>query len=325
MILRPMPRNFSMPILDAYGGAREALAKAGERLALSAAPDLLTAYIRATEREALAWLDGESFIADQMAVDYGTSLRAWRRWPFTFVRMFDRPLPSKGIPLARHIETWLDEASQDAPPGVVRDLLGIDSDRLATWERQILPLTPLPRLIAGADLAAAFTRIEPLAHGNPVAGVIIAERYCLPGAPLSAGGIAAIGLRSRQIPWRALVQGHAEVEYDDISENARNERCRLAWLEALSAGADAVIAYDKRLRLWFAHLEEISKTLRKSSHLRDLALMAGPGHSITVTRAAQALGLSRQATTRLVAQACERHLLREVTYGGSFRRYVIAV
>lgn len=325
MIYRPMQRYFSMPILEAYGTARAALANAGERLALSPAPDLLTAHIRASEREALAWLDGESFIADQLAVDYGTSPRAWRRWPFMFVRMFDRPLPSKGMPLARHIAAWLDEASQDAPPGVARDPLGIDSNRLATWERQTLPLTPLPRLIAGANLAAAFARIEPLAHGNPVAGVIIAERYGLPGAPLSAGGIAAIGLRSRHIPWRALVQGQAEVDYDDISEQARDERCRLAWLEALSAGADAVIAYDKRLRLWLVRLEAVSKTLRKSSHLRDVALMAGRGHSITVSRAAQALGLSRQATTRLVAQACEQHLLREVTYGGSFRRYVIAV
>lgn len=42
------------------------------------------------------------------------------------------------------------------------------------------------------------------------------------------------------------------------------------------------------------------------------------------TRAARDLRMSRQAATRLVAQACERHLLREITHGNAFRRYVIA-
>lgn len=42
------------------------------------------------------------------------------------------------------------------------------------------------------------------------------------------------------------------------------------------------------------------------------------------TRAARDLRMSRQAATRLVAQACERHLLREITQGNAFRRYVIA-
>ncbi len=40
--------------------------------------------------------------------------------------------------------------------------------------------------------------------------------------------------------------------------------------------------------------------------------------------AAKALGLSRQATTRLIAEACKAHLLREITQGNAFRRYVIA-
>ena len=57
---------------------------------------------------------------------------------------------------------------------------------------------------------------------------------------------------------------------------------------------------------------------------RPLVLLAGAGPSLTVARAAKALGLSRQATTRLIAEACKAHLLREITQGNAFRRYVIA-
>ena len=96
------------------------------------------------------------------------------------------------------------------------------------------------------------------------------------------------------------------------------------WLEGLAVGAAAVVRLDQRLRLWLARLDTACADRRKSSHLRPLALLAGAGPSLTVARAAKSLGLSRQATTRLVAKACEQHLLREITHGNAFRRYAIA-
>lgn len=201
----------------------------------------------------------------------------------------------------------------------------IHAERLAAWEKQTAPLARLPRLIAGADLAAAFARTAPLGFGNPVIGAMLADRHCLPSSRLSAGGIAAIGLQQRHTPWLALISGAIEDEFDAISKAARDERCRRAWLEALTAGATEVIGLDQRLRLWLAQLEAACQDTRKSSHLRRLALLAGGGPSLTVTRAARDLGISRQAATRLVDKACERHLLREITHGNAFRRYVIAV
>ena len=89
VILR-MSGVFSETILEAFGAAREGLARAEERLVLFPEPAILIAHIRAAEQEALAWLEGESFIPDQLAMNYGYSPRAWRRWPFAFVQAFER-------------------------------------------------------------------------------------------------------------------------------------------------------------------------------------------------------------------------------------------
>lgn len=153
---------------------------------------------------------------------------------------------------------------------------------------------------------------------------MLADRCALAKGKLSAGGIAAIGLNHNRSPWRALLTGATDDDLDELTTHARDERCRLAWLEALGAGGTAVVRLDQRLRLWLAKLEVACATRRKSSHLRALALLAGAGPSLTAARAAKALGLSRQATTRLIAEACKAHLLREITQGNAFRRYVIA-
>ena len=75
-----MSGHFSSVVLNAYGAAREGLARAEERLALFPEPAILIAHIRSAEQEALGWLEGESFIPEQLAMNYGYSPRAWRRW-----------------------------------------------------------------------------------------------------------------------------------------------------------------------------------------------------------------------------------------------------
>ena len=315
--------HFSAEITVAFGEASAALARAEERLALFPEPDVLVARIRLAEQSALAWLEGELLIPDQLAVDYGFSPRAWRRWPFAFVRAFDRPLNRDRLPDAHSVGQWLSGSAGPAPPALADQPIPIHEDRLAAWEQRTTPLARLPRLIAGADLAAAFARTAPLGFGNLVIGAMLADRHCLPNSRLSAGGIAAIGLQQRHTSWLSLVSGALEDDFDAISETARDERCRRAWLDALTAGAQTAIGLDKRLRIWLAQLEAACQGTRKSSHLKRLALLAGRGPSLTVTRAARDLRISRQAATRLVAQACERHLLREITHGNAFRRYVI--
>jgi hypothetical protein len=321
-----MNLQFSLEILAAFGSARDSFARAEERLALAPEPAILIAHVRAAEQDALAWLEGESFIPDQLAVDYGYSPRAWRNWPFTFVRVFDRPLPASRAPDAAMVEAWLNPTTPGTPvPDAWRTQpLAVSRDRLGAWERRAKAPSTLPRIIAAADLAAHFARAAPLVRGNAVIGAMLAERRALGDSRLTAGGLTAIGMKDRQVPWRALLQGNTDDDLDETSERARDDRCRLAWLEALAHGAQAVVSLDKRLRLWLAQLDAVCARRRKSSHLRALALLAGAGPSLTVARAAKSLQLSRQATTRLVAEACATHLLREITHGNAFRRYVIA-
>lgn len=95
-----MSGHFSSVVLNAYGAAREGLARAEERLALFPEPAILIAHIRSAEQEALGWLEGESFIPEQLAMNYGYSPRAWRRWPFAFVQAFERKPPWSAIPTA---------------------------------------------------------------------------------------------------------------------------------------------------------------------------------------------------------------------------------
>lgn len=322
-----MERSFSIQILEAFGAASAALARARERLALFPEPGILLAHVRLAEQEALAWLEGESFFPDQLAVDYGYSPRAWRHWPFTFVRTFDRALPAAVMPNAAVVSRWLSPDDPDDPVFVNwrAQPLEASPERLGAWERRAASATALPPLLAAADLAASFARAAPLPHGNIVIGAMLAERYALQDERMSAGGLIAIGLKSTQVPWRALVRGHSHEELDEVSDEVRDTRCRLSWLNGVVTGCDTVVRLDQRLRLWLARLDEMCARRRKSSHLREVALLAGAGPSLTVTRAAQSLKLSRQATTRLVKEACDAQLLREITYGNAFRRYVIAI
>lgn len=324
VILR-MASVFSKTILEAFGAAREGLARAEERLALFPEPRVLIAHIRAAEQEALAWLEGEGFIPDQLAMNYGYSPRAWRRWPYAFVQAFERVPRWRAIPTADAVRTWLKAdaapiAGWPSPPP-----LEIADTRLEGWARQAARLSALPRLIASADLAASFARAAPLPRGSPVIGAMLADRFAIATSKLSGGGIAVMGLHQNRSPWRALITGATDADLDELSERSRDERCRIAWLEGLAVGAATVVRLDQRLRLWLARLDTACASRRKSSHLRPLALLAGAGPSLTVARAAKALGLSRQATTRLIAEACKAHLLREITQGNAFRRYVIAV
>ena len=153
-----MSGHFSSVVLNAYGAAREGLARAEERLALFPEPAILIAHIRSAEQEALGWLEGESFIPEQLAMNYGYSPRAWRRWPFAFVQAFERKPPSSAIPTADAIRAWLKTDGPAIEGWPTPAPLEIADTRLEGWARQAARLSALPRLIASADLAASFAR-----------------------------------------------------------------------------------------------------------------------------------------------------------------------
>ena len=321
-----MHRSVPIDLAKALERTAEAVGRARERLALSLHRDVLRRFLRQAEQDALAWVEGASFDPDRLGIDYGHSPRAWRHWPYAFVRAFDRPLQSIALPDAARVTEWLTRQEADSIVPAGWELSPIASEeRLISWAKSAQRSAGLPRMLAGADLAAAFARAAPLYEGNTVIGVILAEHYALSDAALSAGGIVAIGLKHQGAAWRTLVQGSVEDDLEDPGVQATQLRCRRAWLEALETGCNDVVALDKRIRIWLRKVDEACEGRRKSSNLRPLVLLAGRHTSLTAARAAKALKLSRQATTRLIEEACELHLLRELTKGQSFRRYVAAI
>lgn len=311
-------------LLTAFGAATAALARAEERLALSPRPDLLRARVRLLELEALGHLEGEDINHEALALEYGNSLQAWQRWPYAFAQVFTKPLPAPTTPEA--LRAWLETGPRrdDRTPAPA-PRFAIDPDRLAAWHRRTLALRGLPPLLAAADSAAIWARTAPLTRGNLVIGVMLGDRSCQPGSTLSAGGIAAIGLMQRQIPWLRLVAGATDDDLDAPGLAAQAARWRLGWLEAIAAGALAVVALDQRLRLWLTTLDAVAAGKRRSSHLRALADFAAARPSFTVAAAAAHLRLSRQGANTLVSDALTHHLLREITHGNAFRRYVAAL
>ena len=320
-----MVAKFSDSILNAYGATCSAVARAEERHALCLRPEILIARLRAHELEALGNLEGELVLPDLLALEYGHSPRGWQRWPYAFAQVFARPLPAHAAPTTHVVLDWLEgEAAPDATI-TTRRPLAPDADRIDAWLRSAPLSSDIPRLLAGADLAAGWARAAPLTHGNVVIGVMLGERFSLAGNKLTAGGMAAIGLMQKQIGWISLATGKADDEFDEPDVVGRTERCRLAWLEALTAGALAVVGMDQRLRIWLAKLDDACLLKRRSSHLRVLAEFAAAQSSVTAGMTAARLQLSRQGATALIEQASDAHLLREVTHGNAFRRYVATI
>jgi hypothetical protein len=151
---------------------------------------------------------------------------------------------------------------------------------------------------------------------------MLAEQLAIGTGPLSAGGIAAIGLKAGQVAWKALLAGGADEDADDLSKGGDTARVRLAWLEALAAGAAKVITVSDACQFWLMRLEELCAMGRKTSYMRDVCHLAARSPSLTATRAATEMEISRQAADSLMRRAYEHRILREVTYGAAFRRYV---
>jgi hypothetical protein len=194
-----MQQLFSLDLLRLHGAALAALARAEERVALSPRPDIMKAQLRLLEQEALGFVEGKLVSPATLALDYGHSPGAIRQWPYEFANLFGRPLPPGKPPTADAMVQWLMannvlQASTDtgATPQIPLDVI---HHRISAWHRQTRVDCALPRLVAGADLAAKWLKLSPLTRGNAVTGVMIGDLYATARSRLSAGGVVAIGMK----------------------------------------------------------------------------------------------------------------------------------
>lgn len=320
-----MPSNFPENLLEAYGAASASLARADERMTLCANRPALLARLRMLERDALGQLEGENILPENLAAEYGYSPRAWKRWPHAFVQVFDKAIAGRAQPGAGAIRRWLSEPRSSTSLPATRVPVEIHADRLKAWEQRCASARRQATLLAAADLAAEFALAAPLTRGNFVIATMLADRCVTASSGLSAGGIAAIGIMRRQIPWARLLNGRADEDADDLSPAGQRAQLRLAWLEALSEGGRAVIDLAQRLTLWQQQLDDACAGKRRTSHLRGLAELAIEHPPLTASRTAKMLGISRQGATQLLEEARAHHILREVTQGNAFRRYTVAI
>ena len=311
--------------IEAYGAATAALARADERVAMCANPRALLARLRRSEQQALALLEGEDILHDRLALEYGASPRAWRRWPHAFVQVYARALPAGPQPSADTVCRWLQPRVSRAGRAPEREHIEIYEDRLNAWERRCAAARTQPPLLAAADIAGTFARIAPLSRGNGVIAVMLGDRCTAPAQRFSAGGIAALGLQRRQIAWAGFCADRDDDDADDLSADGMAARRRHAWLAALAAGGDAVVALARAVEHWSRVVDEACATKRSSSRLRRVAELAADYPSLTPSRLAPMLGITRQGATLLLEQARNHRIVREVTHGNAFRRYVAAI
>jgi hypothetical protein len=320
-----MNGNFPEIALEAYGEAAAALARADERVALNINRPALLARIQLAELEALAHLEGEAIVHEQMALEYGSSPRAWRRWPHAFAQVFAKPLPSPGAPSADLVREWLIGEPVEPEIGPNRFPMEIHAERLTAWGRVAVSAKGQPPLLASADMASAFAWLGPLSRGSTVIGVMLGDRLVGPTLSFSSGGIAAIGIMTKQIPWIGLLGSATDGEEDDISERAIQWRRRLGWLAALTSGGEAVVDLARRVDAWTRRVDEACEGRRSSSRLRQVVDLVAQSPSLTTSQLAKLTKITRQGSTLLLEEACSARLVREVTHGAAFRRYVAAI
>lgn len=315
---------FSKEVVGAYGGAAEALGRAAERVSVSRNQTALLARVRLLEIEALGVLENDPIYDTDLASQRGDPVTVWRRLPHNFARVFAKQLPLS--PTAADILEWLRDATNPGDSSAHKHPLEANESRLTAWERHAgVAIGKLPPLLAAGEVSAAFGRLSPLSRGNLVLSTMLGDRLVAASKTYSNGGIAAIGIMRRQIPWRGLVAASGGHNGDDPQNEFSLEQRGLNWLEALTAGGEAVIQLAQRVDRWWEFVREACTAKRTTSRLVQVAEIAANYPSIGASQLAKAMGISRQGATLLLEEARALQLVREVTHGRSFRRYAAAL
>jgi hypothetical protein len=121
-------------------------------------------------------------------------------------------------PDSEAIRRWLHTPAATAIPAAVRLPVDVFEDRLEAWEWRSGTIRRQPGLIAAAGY--------------------------------SSGGVGALGIMERRLPWARLLRGAPDEDADDLRPTGVTMQIRLAWPEALHAGGIAVVALAQRVTLW---------------------------------------------------------------------------
>jgi hypothetical protein len=319
-----MLRSINPALASKLELASGVLGKAQARFEITPNQAILRARIRAAELDALCSIEGGEMPPSQLAANYGSAARAWRLWPYHFVRVFDTPLPGRYAPTIDTLNAWLNHADRPPPPALAASPVTVYENRAKSFAYHALQYARLPRLLAGGLIAADFARTSPLLDANVPIGLILGDCWSV-NHDLSAGGLAAIGIQSEYIAWKAIIHGKIDDDLDETSIAARDSRVMSAWLDAITTGAEQVIRLDLGFRLWLGRLEELSARPRQSLAFHKVALFVAARPSASIAEAAKHFKLSRQTATRLFTIATDHAIFREISLGKSYRRFTIAV
>ena len=298
--------------METYAEATSALARAEERISLSPYADILLARLRMLENEALESLDPAIFPSQ-------------RQWSADLARLLAGKLtqagasPADGADLledAELIDCW--EHAGHALPMSAQ----LAEAKLRRWWQSSLPVRSPPQLLGGLELATEWARLAPLAAGNIVTAIIIGDRYATGGSLLSSGGLTALGMKRLQLEAPRILQT-ARTKINRSQD--RVGAARIAWLQAIAAGANMVIDLDCRLGKLFARVEAAGPVGRNPSHLRELVELAARRPFTTINLASSRLGIGRLTAHRLINAALSLQLIREVSSDGGYRRFVAEV
>lgn len=229
-------------------------------------------------------------------------------WPYHFVRVFDTPHPGRYAPTIDTLNAWLNHDDRPPPPALAASPITIYENRAKSFAYRALQNARLPRLLAGGLVAADLPHFPP-PRCKYSDRLILGDCWSV-NHTMSAGGLAAIGIQTEYIAWKAIIHGKVDDDLDETSVAARDSRVMSAWLDAITAGAEQVVRLDGGLRLWLTRLDELSAEPRQSLAFRKIALFVAARPSATIAEAAKRFKLSRQTATRLFTVATEHAMFR---------------
>lgn len=305
------PPLFDPALLLAYADAQSALARVEERLRLSPVRQPWKARIALAERHALAGVDAYDLPEEAIRIDArgrtATSAYDLTHWKHAI----DMPITLEALmtePSA--LLAWLgaETGPSDQPTPSHREPWEMHP-AIEAWSKACQALPPSPPLLHAARIAALWRQHAPLARGDIVASLLIADRWGPGRWNGSQGGLTALGLQRAGIPWK-IASGRA---LDHL------------WLRAIQVGANAHLELEVQLRGYAQRAAQHLADRKRPGLLKDVILFAMARPAITSSLVAKRFGLTSAGAIKLLTTAEAEGLLIERTGQASFRSYTIPV
>ena len=297
-------------LLPAYADAQASLERIEERLRLSPVRRPWKGRMAIAERQALARVDGVDFDLAQVHVDgRGTvsssvyDLTHWKRAigsAITLEAILNDP---------EDLLDWLGVADVEHVSAVTHRQRAEIMQSMGAWVRAVKGLPPSPPLLHGGRLAAVWRQHAPLGRGDTVASLLIGDRWGAGRWNGSQGGLTALGLTLTGGAWK-------------VAQDAVLDRI---WLAAVTAGAEAHLHMEVRLRGYAARASQKLAARRRPGRLKDLLLLAMAQPYVTSSHVARSLELTSAGAIKLLTIATDEGLLLERSGQASYRSYAIPV